>query len=54
MLYYFVNRVLRKITGLKGKEGAGGWRSLHNKELHNLNTSPKIISDQIKDEMVGM
>jgi len=29
--------------GPKGEEGAGGWRGLHNEELHNLYTSPSII-----------
>jgi hypothetical protein len=30
------NRVLRGIFGPKREEVAGGWRRLHNKELHNL------------------
>jgi hypothetical protein len=30
------NRVLRRIFGPKREEVAGGWRSLHNEELHNL------------------
>jgi len=29
--------------GPKRKEGAGGWRRMHNEELHNLYTSPNII-----------
>jgi hypothetical protein len=37
------NRVLRRIFGPKGEEAAGGWRRLHNEELHNLYTSPNII-----------
>jgi hypothetical protein len=38
------NRVLRKIFRPKRKEEvAGGWRRLHNEELHNLYTSPDII-----------
>jgi hypothetical protein len=37
------NRVLRKIFGPKKEEVAGGWRRLHNEELHNLNASPYII-----------
>jgi hypothetical protein len=37
------NRVLRRMFGPKRKEGAGGWRRMHNEELHNLYTSPNII-----------
>jgi hypothetical protein len=37
------NRVLRGIFGPKGEEVAGGWRRLHNEELHNLYNSPSII-----------
>jgi hypothetical protein len=37
------NRVLRRIFGPKREEVAGGWRGLHNEELHNLYTSPNII-----------
>jgi hypothetical protein len=35
--------VLRRIFGSKRDEGAGGWRKLHNEELHNLHSSPSII-----------
>jgi hypothetical protein len=38
----FENRVLRKISGPKREEVAGGWRRLHNEELRNL-YSPSII-----------
>jgi hypothetical protein len=37
------NRVLRRIIGLKRDEVMGGWRKLHNEELHNLFSSPSII-----------
>jgi hypothetical protein len=37
------NRVLRGISGSKREEVAGGWRSLHNEELHNLYASSDII-----------
>jgi hypothetical protein len=37
------NRMLRKIFGPKWEEVAGGWRRLHNEELHNLYTSPNVI-----------
>jgi hypothetical protein len=32
----FENRVLRRIFGPKREKVAGGWRRLHNEELHNL------------------
>jgi hypothetical protein len=38
----FENRVLRRIFGPKRKED-GSWRKLHNKELHNLYSSPNIV-----------
>jgi hypothetical protein len=37
----FENRVLRRIFRPKGKEVTGG---LHNGELHNLYSSPNIIT----------
>jgi hypothetical protein len=37
------NRVLRRIIGPKRDEETGGWRKLHNEELHNLYSSPSII-----------
>jgi hypothetical protein len=40
----FENRVLRRIFGPKRDEVTGGWRSLHNEELHNLYSSPDIIT----------
>jgi hypothetical protein len=36
-------RVLRRKFGTKREEVAGGWRRLHNEELHNLYISPNII-----------
>jgi hypothetical protein len=38
------NRVLRRIFGPKREEVIGGWKQLHNEELHNLRYSPDIIS----------
>jgi hypothetical protein len=35
--------VLRGISGPKRDEAIGGWRKLHNEELHNLYYSPSII-----------
>jgi hypothetical protein len=37
------NRVLRRIFGPKRDDVTGGWRKLHNEELHNLYSSPSII-----------
>jgi hypothetical protein len=39
----FENRVLRRIFGSKKYEVTGGWRKLHNEELHNFYSSPSII-----------
>jgi hypothetical protein len=39
----FENRVLRTIFELKTHEIIGGWRKLHNEELHYLYSSPNII-----------
>jgi hypothetical protein len=39
----FENRVLKRIFGPEREEVAGGWRRLHNEELHNLYASPVII-----------
>jgi hypothetical protein len=38
----FENRVLR-IFGLRRDGVAGGWRKVHNEELHDLYSSPSII-----------
>jgi hypothetical protein len=42
-LRVFENRVLRRIFGHRRKEVGGGWRRLHNEELHNLYVTPYII-----------
>jgi hypothetical protein len=39
----FENRELRRRFEPRSHEVAGGWRRLHNKELHNLYTSQDII-----------
>jgi hypothetical protein len=39
----FENRVLRRLFGPKRDEEKGEWRKLHNKELHDLYSSPSII-----------
>jgi hypothetical protein len=37
------NRVLRRIFGPEREELSGGWRRLHNEQLHYLYTSLNII-----------
>jgi hypothetical protein len=39
----FEDGMLRRIFGPKRDEVTGGWRKLHNAELHNLYSSPSII-----------
>jgi hypothetical protein len=39
----FENRVLRRIFRPKKDEMIGGWRKLHNEELHKLYSSPSTI-----------
>jgi hypothetical protein len=36
-------RMLKRIFGPKRDEVTGSWRKLHNEELHNLYSSPRII-----------
>jgi hypothetical protein len=42
-LRVFENRVLWRIFGPKRDGVTGGWRKLHNEELHNLYSSPSVI-----------
>jgi hypothetical protein len=46
-LRVFENRVLRRIFGPKMEKVAGGWRRLHNEELHNLYASRRIWAGHI-------
>jgi hypothetical protein len=39
----FQSRVLWRIFGSMIDEVTGGWRKLHNEELHNLYSPPSII-----------
>jgi hypothetical protein len=39
----FETRVLRRMFGPKSHVVRGGWRYLHNEELHKLYSSPSII-----------
>jgi hypothetical protein len=43
VLRVFENRVLRRIFWPKREKVWGGWKILHNEELHNLYGSPDII-----------
>jgi hypothetical protein len=42
-LRVFEDRVLRRIFGPNRDEVTGGWRKLHNEELHGLYSSPSIV-----------
>jgi hypothetical protein len=42
-LRVFENRVLRSMLEPEMEEVVGGWRRLHNEELHNLYVSPNVI-----------
>jgi hypothetical protein len=42
-LSVFENRVLRRKFGPEKDGVTGGWRKLHNRELHNLYSLPSII-----------
>jgi hypothetical protein len=48
----FHNRNVRRVFGLKGDKIVGGWRKLHNEELHNLCSSPNIFRT-IKSKRIG-
>jgi hypothetical protein len=39
----YENRVVRGMFGSKRKDVAGGWRRLHDEELHNTHGSQNII-----------
>jgi hypothetical protein len=39
----YENRAQRRIFGPEREEVAGGWRKLHNEELHNLYISPNTV-----------
>jgi hypothetical protein len=52
-LRMFENRLLRRIFKLKGDEVMGGWRKLHNEELHDLYSLSSIIR-MIKSKRTGL
>jgi hypothetical protein len=39
----FENMVLRRVIGRKREEVTGGWRMLHNEDIHNLFSAPNNI-----------
>jgi hypothetical protein len=42
-LRVFEKRMLRRIFGAKRDEVTGGWRKLHNEELHIFYSLPSVI-----------
>jgi hypothetical protein len=49
----FENRVLRRIFGPKRDEIIGGWKKLHNKELHNFYSPPVMRTMTVKEGEIG-
>jgi hypothetical protein len=47
------NRALRRIFGPKMGGVTGGWRKLHNEELHDLYYSPSVIRIQVDEDERG-
>jgi hypothetical protein len=47
------NRMLRRIFGPKRDRVMGGWRKLHNEELHNLYSSPIIRIIKLRMRWAG-
>jgi hypothetical protein len=43
-LRVFKSRVLGRIFGPKRDDVTGGWRKLHNEDLHDLYSSPSLIT----------
>jgi hypothetical protein len=50
-LRVFENRMLRRIFGPRRDEMIGGWRKLHNEELHDFYSSPNIIGMIMSNRM---
>jgi hypothetical protein len=51
-LRVFWNRALSRIFETKRDEVTGGWKKLHDEELHNLYSSPCVIN-MIKPRRIG-
>jgi hypothetical protein len=45
--------MLRRIFGAKNREVIGGWRRLHNEELHNRYSLLDVISGKVKENEMG-
>jgi hypothetical protein len=43
--------MLRRIFGAKRDEVTGGWRKLHNEQLRDLYSSPKVIRNIMSRRM---
>jgi hypothetical protein len=52
-LRMFENKLLRRIFRPKRDGVTGGWRKLHNEELHDLYSSPSIIRIISRGDEVG-
>jgi hypothetical protein len=50
----FENRILRRIFVPKREEVGGGWRRLHNEELHNLYALLIIIIRVMKSRRIRL
>jgi hypothetical protein len=44
---------MRRIFGLKRNEMAGGWRKLHEEDLHNFYSTPDIVRMIVSDDEMG-
>jgi hypothetical protein len=44
----FENKMLRMVYGPTRQKVTGGWRKLHNEELHSLYFSPNIKANKSK------
>jgi hypothetical protein len=53
-LRVYEDRVLMRISGSKSERVEGGWKRLHNDELHHLYSSPNIITQQVSVLNLGL
>lgn len=52
-LKMFEKKVIRRVFGSRTKEVIGMCRNFHNKELHNLSSSPDILILIFKEDEMG-